>query len=223
MEHIDLIILVIANTGTDYYCGFINEYWSYFINYIDSNNYNIKVFLLFGNGYNVKQIDINEKNIILSEGTHEDWIPGILHKTIFGLEYIHNTYTYKHILRTNLSSFFILDNLVKTNKMLPEFNIYAGICAPDFVSGAAYWLSKDIVEYILHNKSELNFNAWDDVAIGKLLEHFLKTQLNRYDIPENSDMENIVSTCKDHYHIRVKSSNRNKDVITMKKLFQLFY
>ena len=82
-------------------------------------------------------------------------------KTIFGLEYINKTYSYKHILRTNLSSFFILDNLIKLNKSLPEANLYAGVTTPHFISGAGFWMSKDIVEYILNNKNTLNYSVND--------------------------------------------------------------
>ena len=53
MTYIDLIILVIANTGEDYYCDFINEYWAKIINYIEQNGYNIKIFLLFGDNNNL--------------------------------------------------------------------------------------------------------------------------------------------------------------------------
>ena len=106
--YIDLIILVIANTGEDYYCDFINEYWAKIINYLEQHGYNIKIFLLFGDNNNLKKINIDEKNILAFNDVQEYWIPGILLKTIFGLEYINKTYNYKHILRTNLSSFFIL-------------------------------------------------------------------------------------------------------------------
>ena len=84
-------------------------------------------------------------------------------------------------------------------------------------------MSKDIVEYILINKSNLNYNLMDDVAIGKLLDQFSKTELNRYNMPETFNMIEMLPLFKDHYHIRVKSSNRNTDVITMNTLFNVFY
>lgn len=227
MVYIDLILLVIANTnGNDYYKGFINEYWAKFIEYIENNGYNIKVFLLFGYGNKITSINVKETNIIIDNNTSETLYPGILHKTIFGLEYINNNYTYKHILRTNLSSFFIIDNLIKINKSLPDTNVYAGICTSTFVSGAGFWLSKDNVEYILNNRSNINFNMMDDVAIGDLLKHVTKTQLSRYDVSEFDeyiDVENILQYLENHYHIRIKSVNRNVDVITMKSLTEHFY
>ena len=226
MEYIDLILLVIANTGEDYYCGFINEYWAKFIKYIEKNGYNIKIFLLFGNGFDIKHVDIDEKNIICAKDTKEEWVPGILEKTIFALDHINNTYNYKHILRTNLSSFFILDNLIKINNLLPDENTYAGVCVPQFVSGAAFWLSKDNIKYILNNKSQLKCHEADVVAIGDLLKTVKKTNLDRYDISYTDDyinIESILPFIKNHYHIRIKSKNRTVDVITMKNLTERFY
>jgi hypothetical protein len=226
MKYVDLILLVIANTGEDYYCGFINDYWAKFIKYLENNGYNIKIFLLFGHGNNIKKIDVDEKNIIIADHVEENLYPGILQKTIFGLDYINSNYNYKHILRTNLSSFFILDELIKINKNLPDSNVYAGVCADTFVSGAGYWLSKDIVEYILNNRSNLNFNYYDDVVIGDLLKSFNKIQLLRYhisDVDPFIDTQTLLPDLLKHYHIRIKTCNRNEDVVTVKNLTKHFY
>lgn len=226
MEHIDLIILVIANTGEGYYCDFINEYWAKFIKFLEKNGYNIKIFLLFGHGNNIKNINVDEKNLIIANHIQENFYPGILQKTIYGLDYINSNYNYKHIFRTNLSSFFILDELIKINKNLPDLNVYAGVSTPTFVSGAGFWLSKDIVEYILNNRSNINFSVMDDVAIGELLKSFIKTPLPRYDVPPFSqfiDIQSILPKLNNQYHIRVKSTNRNVDIVTMKNLTNHFY
>lgn len=226
MEYIDLIILVIANTGEGYYCDFINEYWAKFIKYLENNGYNIKIFLLFGHGNNIKKINVDEKNIIIADHVEENLYPGVLHKTIFGLDYLNSNYNYKHILRTNLSSFFILDELIKINKNLPDSNVYAGVCTPTYVSGAGFWLSKDNVEYILNNRSNINFKIMDDVSIGDLLKSVNKSQLPRYDVSDISvfiDIQSILPQLVNHYHIRIKSRNRNVDVVTMKNLTKHFY
>lgn len=226
MEHIDLILLVIANTGDDFYVGFINEYWAKFIKYIEQKGYNMKIFLLFGHGNNIKCINVDEKHIIIADHVEENLYPGVLHKTIFGLDYINNAYSYKHILRTNLSSFFIPDSLININKGLTDTNVYAGVCTPTYVSGAGFWLSKDHVNYILNNRANINFNMMDDVAIGDLLKNFPKRDLPRYDICDISthiDVESILPSIKNHYHIRIKSRNRHVDVVTMKNLTAKFY
>lgn len=225
MENTDLILLVIANTGEDYYCNFINEYWSHFIKYIEKhNNNNIVIFFVFGCGNNIEKINIDKKNIIIADNIEENLHPGVLDKTIFGLEYINSIYNYKHILRTNLSSFFILDNLLNIHKSLSDSNIYAGVCAPTFVSGSGFWLSRDNVNYILEHKALINYNIiWDDVAIGDLLKNLNKTDLPRYDIYENINIENSLDSIQKHYHIRVKTKNRNDDIIILKQLTEYFY
>ena len=102
----DLIILVIASESK-IYNDFINNYWIHFINYIESNNYSIKVYLIYGNSspnINLKKDNILKFNIDETQKL-------IMLKTIKSFEYIEKYYNYKFVLRTNLSSFFILPNI----------------------------------------------------------------------------------------------------------------
>ena len=231
----DIVMLVIASRGNRY-DKLINNYWSKLINYIKTNNINnIKIFLIFGNNVKTSDLNLNEEDKLILN-TPENYIPGILDKTINAFTVINNSYNYKHIIRTNLSSFFILDNVIKRSNALEDTNVYSGVngvCGKTnipFISGASMWLSRDNVQYIIDNQSSLDKKLIDDVAIGKLLINHKKGILKRYDIV-NSDIEiqdkitllnNIINN--NHYHIRVKSNrNDDTDINYMNKFTEIMY
>jgi hypothetical protein len=176
------------------------------------------------------KLNIPKENIYISN-TSESYIPGILIKTIQTMDFVNKNFVYKHILRTNLSSFFILENLLKTCYKLPDTNLYAGIIGNHsnilFASGAGYWMSKDIVEKIIANKNNIDYNTLDDVAIGKLLHSIRITPLPRYDldknIPYDAEEKSIILNeiiANNHYHIRVKNTDNNINIDIMTRFFK---
>jgi len=231
-EYYDLIMLVIANqTNDNCYNDFINEYWCKFIKYVNHNTPNLKIFLIFGE----KPIDINiDDSNILVTNTKECLIPGILHKTIYAFEYCNNTYNYKHILRTNLSSFFILDKLLEMNCNLSDKDVYAGLEFKWGIGGSGIWLSNDVITYIVLNKDKLNYNKIDDVAIGMLLKNkFNKTTLPIFTMDRTKSENNYKNKeiCikqiikENHYNIRLKQihTDRTDDIKMVKYLWDFFY
>jgi hypothetical protein len=228
-------MLVIASRGNRY-DKMINNYWSKLINYIKVKKITtIKIILIFGNNVKTSDLNLSEDDKLISN-TPENYIPGILNKTIDAFTIINNSYKYKHILRTNLSSFFILDNLIKTSNALQDTNVYSGVNAVcckakiPFISGAGIWLSRDNVQYIIDNQSSLDKNLIDDVAIGKLLINHKKGILKRYNIVQTSiEIEDKTTLLKNiiknkHYHIRLKSSiNEDIDVNYMNKFTEIMY
>ena len=124
-------------------------------------------------------------------------------------------------MRTNLSSFFIIDNLIKISNELANENIYAGIIGNHndilFGSGAAFWLTKDNIIFIINNKDKLDILLPDDVAIGLIMKNKIKTQLTRYDLTENINFNNkdiLLNTIivENNYHIRIKNFDRQIDL-----------
>ena len=221
----DLILIVISSRSKIYDKLLIN-YWIPFLNYIKKNNYRINIFFMFGNNISIIDINIPTENVYVSNSP-DSLIPGILIKTIETMDHIHKNYKYKHILRTNLSSFFILENLIQTSNLLPACNVYAGIIGNYqntimFVSGAAFWMSKDVVKKIIENKNNINFNLPDDVAVGYFLKEKKMTALSRFDLDKNITyndnqkaklLKNIINN--NHYHIRIKNRNREIDIDLM--------
>lgn len=230
----DIIMLVIASRS-EIYDQFINDYWYYLIKYIKENNFSIKIYLLFGNNTKTDDLKISENDKLILN-THESYIPGILIKTIESFKIINNSYHYKHIIRTNLSSFFIVKNILRISAKLNSVNIFAGVKGIHtennknfcFISGAGYWLSSDNVNYILKNSIRLNLNLIDDVSIGDLLSNVKKTKLDRYDLTNGIEildkdffLKNIIEN--GYYHIRIKSTNKNLDINYMKYFTEILY
>lgn len=230
----DIVMLVIASRSV-IYDQMINKYWSYLIKYIKENNYSIKIYLIFGNNVKTDDLNLNEYDKLILN-TPESYMPGILIKTIESFNIINNLYDYKHIIRTNLSSFFIVENILKISENLNDNNIYAGVNGIQpaqnipFVSGSGFWLSRDIVNIILNNKNKLNINLVDDVSIGNILNNnnINKYILDRYNLVngiEISDKKNLIEDIikKEHYHIRINSNNKNLDIKYMKAFTELLY
>ena len=231
-KYYDLIMLVLANeTNDNHYNDFINEYWIKFINYVNHNFPNIKIFLLFGE--KPTNINIDNSNILISN-TKECLIPGILKKTIYAFEYCNTTYNYKHILRTNISTFFILDKLILMNYNLSDIRLYGGLSFWWGIGGSGIWLSNDVITYIILNKDKLNYRKIDDVAIGNLLKNkFNKTNLPVFIMDRTKSQNNYKNKelCikkiikENHYNIRLKQihTNRSNDIKMVKYLWNFFY
>lgn len=230
----DIVMLVIASRS-DIYDQMINKYWCYLIKYIKENNYSIKIYLLFGNNVKTEDLNLNDDDKLILN-TPESYMPGILIKTIESFKIINNLYDYKHIIRTNLSSFFIVNNILKISAKLNDNNIYTGIEGRHtqnnkkiiFISGAGYWLSRDNINYILNNKNNLNINLIDDVSIGDLLSNINKSKLDRYDLTngiEISDKKKLLEDIikKEHYHIRINSINKNLDINYINSFTEILY
>jgi len=213
------IMLVISSRG-EFYDKFIKYYWIPFINFVEKKNNNkLKIILIFNN------IDLDDLNIpnnnFLKFKNIENFIPGILQKTIDAFEYINKNYKYNKILRTNLSSFFIYENLIAKLKFLDNNNLYHGVIGDyktqPFISGALFTISKDVVEFIINNKNNLNYNLIDDVAIGYLLTDFKKLNGYRYNILNNTELPDISNLNKfvndiekyKSYHVRIYNNNQN--------------
>lgn len=229
-SYYDLIILIIASRST-IYDQLIKIYWLPFIDYIENNSYKIKVIFMFGNNVKLSDLNIKKENLIISNYP-ENLIPGITLKTINCFNIVNNNYKYKHILRTNLSSFFLLDNLIEQSIKLPSTDVYAAVIGHakniDFGSGAGYWLSKDNIEFILNNKNKININlADDDVCIGEILQNKKKIHLTRYDIDKDKNIDDKLNLLeeirnKNFYHIRIKNINRNLDIEYFKEFVKIY-
>ena len=223
-----LIILVIVNRNK-IYDEFLNL-WNETINYIKIKKYSIKIYFLFGKDQKIKNLNITKDNIFISS-ENDSIKKGVIIKTFEAFDYIEKNYDYEYILRTNISSFFIIDKLLKLINKIPSSNIYGGISGNfkfkdrkiKYCSGTCILLSKDVVSYINNNKSD-KFYFWDDVLIGEILRKHQILILNRCDISHKVDInEKINEIVNDnHFHVRLKSENRNNDTKNMKILAKKF-
>lgn len=102
-------------------------------------------------------------------------------KLLAALEWINKNEQFDIIFRATTTTYLDIDNILKFLYQNKSENLYAGILdyyppIPDdkikktrFLSGAGYFISKDIVSLLLLNRSKVDKNLWDDVAVGKFL------------------------------------------------------
>lgn len=239
-----LIILVITSRGTRYDKQ-IKIFWQTFIDNVKKHNYPIKVFYILGNNTTLDDLGCNNEDIIVSNTPEEYNL--IADKTLYSLQYIEDNYDYKHVFRTNLSSFLILDKLIKYHEQLPSTNLYFGVAsyAPNrFISGAGMWLSRDVINELLKHKNNKNYKKiYDDVWFGNFLSDYYDNLINknlidtgytppsiRYDINDTSsgsEYNNILEHVNyikkyNHYHIRINPTiDFNEDFL--QELTNQFY
>ena len=229
-------VIVIASRD-DIYDQLINVYWIPLIQLV--NRYyseRLIIKLIFGNDSKVDDLKIISNNIIISD-TPETYIPGILQKTVHAFKIVAKQ-DCDYVLRTNLSSFFILDNLLKWIDDLPITNLYSGVIgnvdyiSSPYASGAAFILSKDVLDYFINNIDNLKVDKpyHDDILIGDLLSNrYPPTSAKRLIIEtlrtyNEGNINSMIPTIKSHYHIRIKNTfDRNIDVKIFQHLMNIFY
>jgi hypothetical protein len=193
-------------------------------------------FLIFSK--NMKQmfgIDshvVSHNNIIYFKGA-ENLVPGVLLKTLYGLEFFYKDYDY--IIRSNISEIInfdlLRDKLSKNSfdyggsqyKTLEWMDFRSGIVdrrlwGHKFVQGNAVIFSNKFKNLIVQNKNRiLNYNVVDDVAFGLLfddlcIEHNLKDVITFEEKINNAKYE------EDIIFYRNKHPDRKIDVENMKNI-----
>jgi len=188
--HYKLIILIIASSGESY--DLFAECWREYMNlfpevkslFVLSDIDLEDEFMVFDNAYIYKDL--------------ECIVPGILKKTISAMKYCNDTFTYDHLLRTNLSSFIHIPRALKFLSCQKNHDYAAGHfnCIPDdpsqhnkhaiinqhfnkilnekfvYLHGAAIFFSSDVVVKLaaeFERSSESILTLPDDVAISLML------------------------------------------------------
>lgn len=177
-----------------------------------------------------------DKDVIRVYGTDEHMT--IRHKTLAALEHLLQDQRYTHIVRTNLSSFWILPRLMDTLRACPQTGLYGGIyLGENAISGAGIILSRDVVQTLLAHKdivfqegAHWVFNQ-DDISFGRALgaAGVQRTYISRFDILDANLFDQHVkqlppSIC----HLRLRQSNdadrtSGKENMIMEKLIDMFY
>ena len=127
----------------------------------------IKSYLIYG-GSSKLEITADEIHFPVTECL----IPGILHKTIWAFRLaVEGQYEYDYVLRTNLSSFWILDRVydylckMPTTKTIISNREYP-LCPGNIgiLNGSGMFFSRDVVEYLASVKN-YNYAEPDDREI----------------------------------------------------------
>ena len=219
-----ILILIIASRNNPEYIAMI-EIWRKYMNC----NSNITSYFMFCDETLETNICIREnENEIIVKG-EEDYIPGILVKTVKTIEYCLQNMEFDYVYRTNLSSFLLLDKLYEF--IYKNTTIHYGGFIGDhwgtlFASGSGFFLSRDACQHLVSYQDSLQLNDPDDVAIGRLLSPVYGIQfVTRMD---NSNGNELTSAMEEnpvlfHYRCKDGSLNHENTLIFMKKLYAKFY
>lgn len=233
-----LIILAIASRGNsvirhhneelttnplDIYNQMIYVYWIPFIRYVEEYKKNVKIFLVFGDT-DIDDLEMYIPNNVLKYDYPEKF-PFILQKTLSALNHINNNYNYDYLLRTNLSTFFHIDNLLNIIDYNHDYDLLGWelrnhALKRSFLSGTCMIYSKNMVNIIINNQDKLEKHPFtDDLELSKLynkpiknlhsqillLEDAKEIDTNKNIIINNIEKNNI-------FMIRIKNTNRDADV-----------
>lgn len=160
----------------------------------------------------------------------------IRYKTIESIEFFLPSSAYTHIVRTNMSSFWILPRLVDRLKASQPTGLYAGIYLGQGISGAGMCMTRDVVELLLQRKDIVYKPGFadaaggegaDDVSFGRALQDVSRTPFGRFDLPDpDLVLEHIKQLPSDYFHLRLKQpnpANRCREGEIMETLVGIFY
>lgn len=141
--------------------------------------------------------------------------------------------SYNYIIKTSISAFWVLHNVIPVLEKLPNEKVFAGEVYGNFVSGAGMIFSPDVCDILVKHKNDLlkiEFTQpLEDVHMSFYLHKthaipFTQTFPKRFDIelPRNGTESDIPM---DSFHFRVKQSpeERMREYDIMMNLYKKFY
>lgn len=156
-----LIILIISSNNLEIY----SEMKRFSEIYLNQFNDKIKFYYL---EYKQNQeLKVYEEGNYLYFNGDESFIPGIYKKTVNAIEYINSKYNYEFILRTNLSSFLNIFNILSFLDTIPKTRYAGGYSFQGFISGTGIFMSKDVGNILIKDQS--NENIGDDILISNII------------------------------------------------------
>ena len=189
--HYKIIFLIISSDNEPVYAQMKElspKYYSLFSDQIK--------FFFIENRQMVDNQVIEDNNFLYINGT-ESFIPGIYQKSIKAIEYINNKYSYDFVIRTNLSTFWHMENLFKLLDIKPKERFAAGYAFQGFISGTGIIMSRDVGNLVASNPNSAYIG--DDLAISQTIQSL---GIHLYDITEYKwgflipQIDNLPSNCR---------------------------
>lgn len=153
------------------------------------------------------------------------------HKTLWALQYLQESSSFSHVMRSNTSSFFDFNGLAMAVESL-QTGSYAGVNINMgrhiIASGAGMLLSRGRVNEFIANKSLWNHGYMDDQALGVLnarLGFKPPEQLSRFDFNPKAREAGEIRAARDEkkgiYHWRCKSDDYRLTIQRMNDLSRI--
>lgn len=225
-----LIVLAIASHSPTY-----DRFAKIFKAYMNSRPW-IKSFLVYGGSgpFRVTEDEIHVPVV-------ESLIPGILHKTLWAMRYVIQNFEFDYLLRTNLSSFWILDRIPPYLEFLPDTMACSShhmtpLCPNNLgmCDGSGMFFTRDVIVGLCRNET-WGWDQPDDREISKRAymlgcriysKHYLlwKAEPGNLNIQENLK----VLDNSDTFQVRIRNSwgERNRiqiDPIIQYACYEHFY
>lgn len=198
-----LVCIIIASHSPTY-----DKYKQLWLNIIDKVP-NIDFYFIY-NGEN----EFCKDGMNLYFPYEENIKPGIFRKTIAVYEWLlKEDKNFTHVLRSNLSSFYIFDKLLSELEKLPQTNlVYGKHMFNRFPTGCGSTFSRDVIRKLVENKNIINPNSMnDDECIGYILSH-LKINILNYNFIDCFDYQNKDDDFLnvEHFHYRTTYCRINR-------------
>lgn len=223
-----LLVLIVDSDDCDVYVK-LRHVWSL---YMHSDPEHVEAYFIRGDPNLPVPYLIKGDTLYLQ--TENSAQPGIILKTVMALEALSPRIgtEFDFVLRTNLSSFYIFDRLLKYLKKLPTTRCYSGsILGPSSVSGCGFIISPDVAQIMVEGKeflAEAPFS--DDIAMGELMD--AKGILPIFHIRQDyhvleRDWKASDEIRPDIFQVRVKNDvyalRHTEDMIIYKWLLEKYY
>ena len=220
------MLLIISSSNEDIYLQMKQLSTLYFNKF----NTQIKYYFIEYNPELSSDI-IEDNNTIYVKGIES--IPGMYYKTMKAIEYVNNIYSFDYIVRTNLSTFWHIPNLLNFINNIPKQRFACGFAIQGFITGTGIIITRD-VGVLLYTKY-CDSHTYEDVTISYNIQSygihlhnivnykwgFLIPKID--DLPPNCRYINIDDDFSDILHFRIKNTDRNLDVEYFKKLLLTLY
>lgn len=213
MSHYKCIILVVAHHEASY-----DRFKKIWVKHLNANKHwldECTCYFLYNDPTLQRQKIVKHDMYFPHEETYP--APGLLLKTMDALEYMRdNDITYDMTLRTNLSSLInwkAFNKFINENHTKQEF--IAGVPYDDKkISGCCMFLSSDLVNSLIENRHELNFDIPDDEAINTWLAS-KNANLNFYYLDSTrpktiEDVREAVDSDKIHFRFHMGWIDENR-------------
>lgn len=224
------VILVLASKGELY--DKFRQYWAQY----DSLFPEIKVHYVYGDSNTTPQVGDLVYDI------PETYWPGMITKSIMAMEQIQDIYDYQYLVRTNLSTFWDIEQLIKRLYNYLGRNVVAGTIRScthnglyynEYLSGTNQVYSSDIVSRIISAKDKLiSLDLPEDLVVS----NYCLKELNlsrcsggAIQVIENQPLldevkfEILYAKYRGIDNYRVKTKDRALDLEVFRILLKLIY
>lgn len=151
---------------------------------------------------------------------------GIYAKTIKAMQHIINKYDFEFVMRTNISSFLCLDNILKYLDTIPKSGYAGGYSWGTHLSGTGIFMSRDVIEIL--TKDIRHLVPYDDYNISAIIkQNKIKTKCIQipYSIRfvENNKYDENLYYDKNVLYFRIKNKDREIDIMYFKNFLKRIY